>query len=74
MIALESYYRYRTADIKNRAVRGSAYTSTIDYLENKANRVVVSLCKANCIPARVPFQIILRDRTNLWSDNIIVFL
>lgn len=70
MIALESYIWYRAADIKNRAVRGSAYTSTIDCLENKANLVVVSLCKANCIPARVPFQIILRGRMNLWSDNI----
>lgn len=70
MIALESFYRYRAADIKNRAVRGSVYTSRIDCLENKANLVVVSLCKANCIPPRVPFQIILRGRVNLWSDNI----
>lgn len=71
MIALESFYRYSAADIKNTAVRGSAYTSMIDCLENKANLVVVSLCKANCIPARVPFQIFLTGRMNLWSDNII---
>lgn len=70
MIVLESFYRYRAADKKNRAVRGSAFTSITDCLENKANLVVVSLYKANCIPARAPFQIILRGRMNLWSDSI----
>lgn len=69
-IALESFARRRVAGTKNVEMRSSASTSTIDCLENKANLVVASLCTANCIPARVPFQIILRGRTNLWSDNI----
>lgn len=69
-IALESFARRRVAGTKNVEMRSSASTSTIDCLENKANLVVASLCTANCIPARVPFQIVLRGRMNLRSDNI----
>lgn len=70
MIALESFSRYSIAGIKNIAVRSSTYTSMTDCLENKANLVVGCFCTANCIPARVPFEIILRGRMNLWSDSI----
>lgn len=69
-IALESFSRRRVAGIKNMEMRSSASASTTDCLENKANLVVASLCTANCIPARVPFQFVLRGRMNLWSDNI----
>lgn len=70
MIALESFSRWRVAGVKNMVVRSSAYTSMIDCLENKANLVVVSLHTANCIPTKVPFEIILRRRMNLRSDSI----